>query len=173
MPAPSSHPTQRTKDEFLNWNLPLGFLWGARRAFFPGARGFLTSHSPRPWHTQTPAPWGGLHGSARSLRRPGVPSPPWAVRSFSSRGGTQPYSGSCYSAWAAMPTSRASSPPRDRTQVSHIAGGFFTFWATRETPKLVCVLVTQSCLTVCDPMNNIAYRTPLSVGFSRRGCWSG
>ena len=28
--------------------------------------------------------------------------------------------------------SRASSHPRDRTQVSHIAGGFFTSWATRE-----------------------------------------
>ena len=28
--------------------------------------------------------------------------------------------------------SRASSQPRDRTQVSLIAGGFFTSWATRE-----------------------------------------
>ena len=28
--------------------------------------------------------------------------------------------------------SRGSSQPRDRTQVSHIAGGFFTIWATRE-----------------------------------------
>ena len=29
--------------------------------------------------------------------------------------------------------SRASSEPRDQTQVSHIAGMFFTIWATRET----------------------------------------
>ena len=29
-------------------------------------------------------------------------------------------------------SSRGSSQPRDRTQVSHIAGGFFTSWATRE-----------------------------------------
>ena len=31
--------------------------------------------------------------------------------------------------WAAMPFSRGSSQPRDWTQVSHIAGGFFTSWA--------------------------------------------
>ena len=36
--------------------------------------------------------------------------------------------------WVALPFSRGSSQPRDRTQVSHIAGGFFTGWATRE-PK--------------------------------------
>ena len=34
--------------------------------------------------------------------------------------------------WVAMPSSRGSSRPRDRTQVSCIAGGFFTSWATRE-----------------------------------------
>ena len=34
--------------------------------------------------------------------------------------------------WVAIPFSRESSQPRDRTQVSHIAGGFFTLWATRE-----------------------------------------
>ena len=28
--------------------------------------------------------------------------------------------------WVAIPFSRGSSQPRDRTQVSHIAGGFFT-----------------------------------------------
>ena len=34
--------------------------------------------------------------------------------------------------WVAFPFSRVSSPPRDWTQVSCIAGGFFTSWATRE-----------------------------------------
>ena len=34
--------------------------------------------------------------------------------------------------WTAFPFSRGSSQPRDRTQVSSIAGGFFTSWATRE-----------------------------------------
>ena len=32
--------------------------------------------------------------------------------------------------WVAIPFSRGSSQPRDRTQVSHIAGGFFTSRAT-------------------------------------------
>ena len=32
--------------------------------------------------------------------------------------------------WVAFPFSRRSSQPRDQTQVSHIAGGFFTSWAT-------------------------------------------
>ena len=34
-----------------------------------------------------------------------------------------------------FPFSRESSQPRDRTQVSHIAGGFFTSWATREAQE--------------------------------------
>ena len=34
--------------------------------------------------------------------------------------------------WVAFPFSRGSSQPRDQTQVSHIAGGFFTSWATGE-----------------------------------------
>ena len=38
--------------------------------------------------------------------------------------------------WTAFPFSRGSSQPRDRTQVSHIAGGFFTSWATGEAHAL-------------------------------------
>ena len=34
--------------------------------------------------------------------------------------------------WVAIPSSRASFQPRDRTQASCIAGGFFTVWATRD-----------------------------------------
>ena len=34
----------------------------------------------------------------------------------------------------AVPFPRGSFQPRDWTQVSHIAGGFFTSWATREAP---------------------------------------
>ena len=34
--------------------------------------------------------------------------------------------------WVAVSFSRGSSQPRDQTQVSHIAGGFFTSWATWE-----------------------------------------
>ena len=34
--------------------------------------------------------------------------------------------------WAAFPFSKGSPQPKDQTQVSHIVGGFFTNWATRE-----------------------------------------
>ena len=37
--------------------------------------------------------------------------------------------------WVAMPSSSRSSQPRDWTQVSRTAGGFFTVWATREALK--------------------------------------
>ena len=36
--------------------------------------------------------------------------------------------------WVAFPFSRGSSQPRDRTQVSYIAGRFFTSWATNQPP---------------------------------------
>ena len=42
--------------------------------------------------------------------------------------------------WVAIPSSRGSSQPRDGTQVSHIAGGFFTVWAAREAPQGHCWL---------------------------------
>ena len=38
--------------------------------------------------------------------------------------------------WVAIPFSRESSQPRNRTWVSCIAGKFFTVWATREAPHL-------------------------------------
>ena len=37
--------------------------------------------------------------------------------------------------WVAYPFSRGSSQPRDWTQVPHIAGEFFTSWATREAQE--------------------------------------
>ena len=37
--------------------------------------------------------------------------------------------------WVTMPSSRGSSHPRDWTQVSHIAGRFFTIWTTREAQE--------------------------------------
>ena len=36
-----------------------------------------------------------------------------------------------------LPFSRVSSQPRDRTQVSRIAGRFFTSWATRGSPRIL------------------------------------
>ena len=37
--------------------------------------------------------------------------------------------------WVAFPFSRGSSQPRDQTQVSHIAGGFFTSRATSKVQE--------------------------------------
>ena len=58
-----------------------------------------------------------------------------------------------------IPFSRGSSQPRDRTQASHIAGRFFTIRATREAQYTSdgkvkkWKLVTQSCPTLCDPVD--------------------
>ena len=82
--------------------------------------------------------------------------------------------------WVDFPFSRGSSPPRDQTQVSRIAGGFFISWATREAlwylkscPK--CLhrnprkAMTLSCCStphprsVCDPsLWKLAALTPPS-----------
>ena len=40
--------------------------------------------------------------------------------------------------WVPMPSSRGSSQPRDRAEVSCIAGRFFTVWATREA-QYICI----------------------------------
>ena len=45
--------------------------------------------------------------------------------------------------WVAISFSRGSSPPRDRTQISHIAGRFFTVW---DTSVSWCVIVGQNLL---------------------------
>ena len=39
--------------------------------------------------------------------------------------------------WVAYPFSSKSSQPRNRTQISCIAGGFFTSWTTREAHELI------------------------------------
>ena len=37
--------------------------------------------------------------------------------------------------WVAMPSSKKPSQPRDQTQISCVAGRFFTIWATREAQE--------------------------------------
>ena len=39
--------------------------------------------------------------------------------------------------WVAFPFSRGASQPKDGTQVSHIAGRFFTNWAMREALYMI------------------------------------
>ena len=38
---------------------------------------------------------------------------------------------------------------------------------------LCCIKLFQSCPTLCDPMNCIAFQAPLAVGLSRQEYWSG
>ena len=50
--------------------------------------------------------------------------------------------------WVAFPFSRRSSQPRDQTQVSCIAGRFFTNWATRGTATYSSILAWRILWTV-------------------------
>ena len=55
--------------------------------------------------------------------------------------------------WVAFPFSRGSSWPRNRTRVSCIAGGFFTYWARREAQFLVrkdLLLSLYYLFTICS-----------------------
>ena len=55
--------------------------------------------------------------------------------------------------WVAIPFSRGYSQPRNRTWVSCIAGWFFPTRAARIS-SVQFSSVTQSCPTLCDPMNH-------------------
>ena len=43
----------------------------------------------------------------------------------------------------AIPFSKGSSRPRDQTQVSCIAGGFFTIWAIKAVPGIIILLLPK------------------------------
>ena len=57
---------------------------------------------------------------------PGLPHCRWILYQWSHQGSTRILE------WVPYPFSSGSSQPRNRTRVSHIAGGFFTNWAIRE-----------------------------------------
>ena len=59
---------------------------------------------------------------------------------------------------------------RRRWQLFHSVGRRFVKTATM---VLRSCLVTQSCLTLGNPMDWIAYQAPLSMGFSRQEYWRG
>ena len=72
--------------------------------------------------------------------------------------------------WVAIPFSSGSSQPRDRTQVSHMAGRSFAIWATKLSQlcwKWKWKLVTQLGITLFDPMD-CSLPGPLSIEFSRQ-----
>ena len=51
--------------------------------------------------------------------------------------------------WVAISSSRGSSKPRDRTQVSHTAGRLFTVWATREALRKPWFIFMAHVYTIC------------------------
>ena len=53
--------------------------------------------------------------------------------------------------WVAMPSSRGSTQPRERTQVSSIIGGFFIVWATKEAQEYWGGLPNPSPEELSDP----------------------
>ena len=53
--------------------------------------------------------------------------------------------------WVAFPFSRGSSQPRGQTQVSHIAGGFFTGRAAREAQEYYSGYLISSSGGLPDP----------------------
>jgi len=68
--------------------------------------------------------------------------------------------------WVASPFSRGSSQPRDQTQVSRIAGGFFTSCATREIlnlPTYLYICLSPNYLSVCLSVYEDTYLPCLSI----------
>ena len=65
--------------------------------------------------------------------------------------------------WVAIPFSGGSSWPRSRTQISSIAGRFFTVWATREGPD--CALMK------CSPRVLIPQRLRAEMHEAHRHHW--
>ena len=67
--------------------------------------------------------------------------------------------------WVAIPFYRGPSHPRNRTQVSHIAGRFFTSWATREqTPNIYSSILRHHQLNYYDEThryNTYTFFSPL------------
>ena len=94
--------------------------------------------------------------------------------------------------WVAISFSRGSFRPRDRAQVSCIAGRHFTVWGTREdsyicvaeslccSPEIItalfviwlCVWVTQLCWLFATPWT-VACQVFPAMEFSRQEYWSG
>ena len=78
--------------------------------------------------------------------------------------------------WVAVLFSRGSSQPRDQTQVSCIAGGFFTSWAPREAQsrerrpeyKLIECFHNHTYLKARHPDLNFANKYHYSLGFFRK-----
>ena len=65
--------------------------------------------------------------------------------------------------WVAVPFSRGSSQSRNRTQVSCIAGGFFTNWATREAQIWQEVFSIHSSFPSSQQTKDLTANSPFSL----------
>ena len=73
--------------------------------------------------------------------------------------------------WVAVPFSRGSSQPRDRTQVSIIAGGFFTSWATREDKLFLTTIRMDTVFK--NPENSKCWQGCREIGALVHCWWKG
>ena len=81
--------------------------------------------------------------------------------------------------WVAFPFSRGSSQPRDQTQVSHIAGGFFTSKATGKPkntgvgslPLLQWIFPTQELNQGLLHCRQILYQLFLHINYLNINCY--
>ena len=65
--------------------------------------------------------------------------------------------------WVALPFSRGSSQPRDRTHISRISGRFFTSWTTKEAA--VCFLNPWVLFCFLDSTHKRNLFVPLSLTY--------
>ena len=73
--------------------------------------------------------------------------------------------------WVAILFSRGSSQPRDQTQVSRIAGGFFTNWAIREA--LISLIQFSSLQSlICARLSVTPWTAACQASLSITICWS-
>ena len=70
--------------------------------------------------------------------------------------------------WVAFPFSRGSSQPRDRTQICHIAGGFFTSWATGEAHKKCTLVIYWMWADTLEAEGHMMTRVRHSLGHCTR-----
>ena len=75
-----------------------------------------------------------------------------------------------------LPSSRGSFQPRDQTRISYgscIAGRFFTAEPPGKPGNKSRKVKSLSRVRLFATPWTVAYQAPLSMGFSRQGCWSG
>ena len=73
--------------------------------------------------------------------------------------------------WVVFPISRGSSPPRDQTLVSWIAGRFFTVWAIREAPlrTYLATFYKSDVLKIVFPRRRERGRKEISICLAKLG----